>query len=95
MVTPVDGNLVVNALDSVTLAVSVTGSDVDLEIVWSFDNTTITEADDSRYMFSDDRLSLTITGVQVSDGGTYTVTVTNIAGSDSAVFLVTVNGECT
>ncbi len=95
MVVPANDSLLVEAPGNVILVFSITGSDVEREITWTFKNTTLTEATDSRYMFSDDLLTLTITGVEPRDGGVYTFTAINPAGTDSATVQLTVLGECT
>ncbi len=95
-VSAVDSDLVVVSPGDITLAFSINGSNVlPANITWVFDETTITDASDSRYSFSEDSLSLTIFGVLPKDEGVYVLTATNPGGSDSAFITLTVQGECT
>ena len=47
----------------------------------------------SRYNFSDDLLSLTITNLQEVDEGNYTLMATNDAGNNSATYNIAVYGK--
>ena len=46
-----------------------------------------------RHSLSDDRKSLTITDVQIMDGGLYTLTATNLAGVRNKTVSLTIHGE--
>ena len=45
------------------------------------------------HSLSDDRKSLTITNVQIMDGGLYTLTATNLAGVRNKTVSLTIHGE--
>ena len=53
----------------------------------------ITEATDPRYFFSQDKLSLTIVGVELMDDGAYTLEAVNRHGNDSASIQMIVFGK--
>ena len=64
-------------------------------IIWRFNNTVLnnlTMPSDSRYSFSMDLLTLTISNLQHKDEGVYTVTATNEAGTNSTSINVEVEG---
>ena len=64
-------------------------------IVWKFNNTALnnlTTPSDSRYSFSNDLLSLTISNLQHIDEGVYTFTATNEAGTNSSSINVEIEG---
>ena len=69
------------------------------DITWQFTSTidsttfTITEEIDTRYSFSQDLLSLTISNVKISDEGIYQLAVEHPAGGDSDFIQLIVSGE--
>ncbi len=66
------------------------------EIQWSFFNSSgqhsLNNADPEQYIFSLDSLSLTISIVEFSNEGNYTITVSNPAGYSSATVNIDVQG---
>ena len=66
-------------------------------IKWQFDDTTVlnngVQALLANHMFSADVLSLTLTNVQHSDQGVYSVTATNEAGFNSSEIFLEVEGN--
>ena len=62
-------------------------------ISWNFTNTTQHQWNDSRYVFSEDGLSLTILNLMFEDEGEYEITTTNRNGMDTAVIALTVDGK--
>ena len=52
----------------------------------------LTAASDQRYRFSDDRLSLMIHPLSLTDQGTYTLVATTIAGEDAGSIVLDVQG---
>ena len=67
-------------------------------VIWKFrsdsSQLTITLSTGSRYSFSDDRLSLTITDLTHDDQGQYTITATNEAGTDQYFITLDIEGVC-
>ena len=79
----------------ITLRVNVFGDEPKVlpeDIRWFLSSTEITE-DDERVEFSDDRFSLTISNLTLSDEGNYTVSATNIIGTGVQVIGLNVQGE--
>lgn len=66
-------------------------------ITWQFTNssgtTSISTAVDSRYTFSVDQLSLTISNISLTDEGSYKLLASNHAGNNSASAMLTVYSE--
>ena len=62
-------------------------------ITWEFNDATINEESDTRYTFSANQLSLTISNVSLMDRGSYKLTANNRAGVNSASVILSVNGE--
>lgn len=60
-------------------------------VVWTFRNATLRAGD--RFSFSNRRSQLTISEVEMRDGGVYTCTATNTAGQDVYEFLLEVQGR--
>ena len=60
-------------------------------VVWTFRNDTVRAGD--RFSFSNRRSQLTISEVEMGDGGVYTCTATNTAGQDVYEFLLEVQGR--
>ena len=62
-------------------------------IRWTFNDIELMEDIGGRITFSENRLSLTITNLNLSDEGVYTLTATNPAGSSSASIFLDVQGN--
>ena len=62
-------------------------------IRWTFNDVELVEDIGGRITFSDNRLSLTITNLNLSDEGVYTLTATNPAGSSSENIFLDVQGN--
>ena len=62
-------------------------------IVWTFNGTKLNFNNSSRLTFSADRRSLTISRLNLSDEGLFTMTASNPAGSDTASIFVDVEGN--
>ncbi len=64
-------------------------------ITWTFEGTqgSLTPETDSRYTFSEDRLSLTIADLKFEDDGDYKFTAVNGNGDDSTTLRLVVDGE--
>ena len=82
--------------EPVTLQFSIMG-DSPLVLVesirWTFKDIELVEDIGGRIMFSENRLSLTITNLNLSDEGVYTLTATNPAGSSSESIFLDVEGN--
>ena len=63
------------------------------DIVWTFNGTKLNFNNSSRLTFSADRRSLTISRLNLSDEGFFTMTASNPAGSDTASIFVDVEGN--
>ena len=67
-------------------------------VIWKFrsdsSQLTMTLSTGSRYSFSNDRLSLTITDLTHDDQGQYTITATNEAGTDQYFITLDIEGVC-
>ena len=64
-------------------------------IMWRFNGTILNNLSipsDPRYSFSEDLLALTISGLEHSDQGTYTLTATNEAGTNSSSINLQIEG---
>ena len=61
-------------------------------IEWVFNGTALSDSV-SRYSFSSDRLSLTVSALTHSDEGLYTLTATNEAGLGSASLILNIEGK--
>ena len=59
---------------------------------WFFNGSESLE-EDSGIIFSDDRLSLTLTNLSFTNEGNYTIVITNPAGTDSATLFLDVEGK--
>ena len=62
------------------------------DIIWTFDGVEIKES--NSVLFSQDRFSLTVTNLSISDEGVYSVAVSNPAGYDSTSIVLDVQGNC-
>ena len=62
-------------------------------IRWTFNDVELVEDIGGRITFSKNRLSLTITNLNLSDEGVYTLTATNPAGSSSENIFLDVQGN--
>jgi len=85
---------------SITIIFSISGDYPPVspsDITWQFNSssgtTRIITAADSRYTFSDNRLSLTISNVSLTDEGPYRLSASNYAGNNSTTVMLTVYGE--
>jgi len=86
---------------SITITFSISGDYPPVspsDITWQFNSssgttTSISTAADSRYTFSDNRLSLTISNVSLTDEGSYRLSASNHAGNNSTTVMLTVYGE--
>lgn len=63
-----------------------------MNIQWIFNGTEIAIQNETRYTFSEDRQSLTINMLRLSDEGIYRMIASNPAGSDSDEITVNVEG---
>jgi len=86
---------------SITITFSISGDYPPVspsDITWQFNSssgttTSISTAVDSRYTFSDNWLSLTISNVSLTDEGSYRLSASNYAGNNSTTVMLTVYGE--
>ena len=92
---------IVHLTATMSFAVDNASPDVTAEnTVWQFlktgggsTTTTITEDADNRYMFTENRRSLTITNLTHNDEGQYTISVKNPAGSYMFSISLQIEGE--
>lgn len=85
---------VVNQTVTLSFAIQNASPPVSLKhIKWTFNNTVINEGSiPSRFNFSSDLLSLTVSDLKHSDQGSYTLTAVNEAGTNSSAVFLEIQG---